>query len=270
MAPNPATPHPRPPLRKRLHALWRHSIFNPYRLDGLLLRGRIAELGPSLSGLMLDVGCGERPYAPLLPNVRRYVGIEHLAATINVEQRFAVSIASLNGIVDAFAGGEALPFRAASFDSLLCTEVLEHVPDPETVAAELARVLKPGGRALITVPFVGELHQTPYDFRRFTVFGIQSLLERHGFEVERLLARGNFAATAGRVLAHAIYRLGGKRVKRDGAVQLHLWAMPIVLPLCALVTLVFGFCARFTGDESLCLGYAVLARRRNSSTLSEP
>jgi hypothetical protein len=68
--------------------------------------------------------------------------------------------------------------------------------------------------------------------------------------------------TAGRVLAHAIYRLGAQRVKPDGAVRLHRLAMPIVLPLAALTIACFAFIARFSKDESLCLGYAALARKR--------
>ena len=247
-------------IRDRLHALWRRSILNPYHFDNQLLKARIGELGGELTGRMLDVGCGERPHAAAFPNIDRYFGIEHLAAVINVEQTLATTVEHVQSIIDAFAEGERLPFRGGSFDSCIAIEVLEHVPDPNCVVAEMRRVLRPGGTLMITVPFVGELHQTPYDYRRFTIFGIERLLQDHGFVIEKTLARGNFTAAAGRVLAHWLYRLGGKFIKRDGAVRMHKWAIPLVLPLCAGTLLVFRFLSRFSKDETLCLGYAVLAK----------
>lgn len=253
------------PLRDRLHALWRRSPMNPYRMDHRLLRASVVEFAPALSGRMLDVGCGERPYADCFPAITRYVGIEHLGAVTNVNARLSDSVAHVAQLVDAFADGSALPFRDASFDSILATEVLEHVPDADLVAREMARVLRDEGKALVTVPFVGELHQTPYDFRRFTRFGIARVLEDAGFEVLELRSRGNFLMTAGRCLAHAIYRLGGKYVKADGAVRMHRALIPIVLPIAALVLGIFGFLGRFSSDDSLCLGYAVLARKKTRS-----
>ncbi len=248
-------------FRQRLHSLWKRSVLNPYRLDVELLREGVAAFGPRLTGRLLDVGCGERPYAALFPGVTRYIGIEHLGAVINVDKRLNVSVAHVRGIIDAFADGSDLPFRDGSFDCCVATEVLEHVLDPARVVREMARVTKAGGLVLITVPFVGELHQIPYDYRRYTRFGIEKQLAAGGFEILEIKSRGNYIMTAGRVLAHAIYRLGGKRVKNDGAIQMHKFAIPIVLPLAGLVLAVFRFFGRFSGDDSLCLGYSVLARR---------
>jgi SAM-dependent methyltransferase len=249
-------------LHQRLHSLWRRSWFNPYRLDQILLREGVAGLGAQLHGRLLDVGCGERPYAEHFPNIQRYYGVEHLAAVINVDERLAASVAHVSHCIDAFADGANLPFRDAVFDSVIATEVLEHVPNPERVVAEMARVLRDGGLALITVPFVGELHQIPYDFRRYTKFGIELQIQEAGFDILENRSRGNFLLTAGRCLAHSIYRLGGKYVKQDGAVRMHRWMIPIVLPLSAAVIGFFSLIGRFSKDDSLCLGYCVLARRR--------
>lgn len=250
----------KPPIRARVHARWRRSFLNPYFIDLKLLRGRITELKDEMRGRLLDVGCGERPYQAMF-DVERYVGIEHLGAVINVSSRLEDYVGHVAHLVDSFADGERLPFRDEVFDSALCIEVLEHVRAPEMVAEEMFRVLRPGGAALIAVPFVGELHQTPFDYRRYTTFGIRLLLEDAGFQVEQVLARGNFLATAGRVLAHAIYRLGAKRLNNDGSVTMRKWAMPLVLPLCGLTLSLFGLAAKFSKDETLCLGYVVLARK---------
>jgi SAM-dependent methyltransferase len=156
-----------------------------------------------------------------------------------------------------------LPFRDSSCDTLLAVEVLEHVPDPTRCAAEFARVLRPGGKLLITVPFSAPRHQLPFDFARFTPEGIRGLLERNGFEIELFEARGNGAIATGAMLSHFFLRnFGARGVQSDGSVQLSRWRAPLVLPFVALSQLSFAFFARFTHDSSLSLGYAIVARKR--------
>ena len=70
-----------------------------------------------------------------------------------------------------------------SFDSVLCNQVLEHVFNPDYFLSEIHRVLKPSGKLLLTVPFVWDEHEKPYDFARYTSFGLTSLLEKNGFHV---------------------------------------------------------------------------------------
>ena len=84
---------------------------------------------------------------------------------------------------DLFYDGVRFPLPDASFDSVLRTQVLEHVFTPEIFVGELARVLKPEGKLLPTVPFVWDEHEQPYDYARYSSFGLRSLLEKHGFEI---------------------------------------------------------------------------------------
>jgi len=85
----------------------------------------------------------------------------------------------------------------ASFDVVLCTQVLEHVAEPALVLAELRRVLRDGGELWLTVPFVGELHEEPHDHYRYTSYGLQGLCERAGFgEVRTWPLGGYFTAMA--------------------------------------------------------------------------
>ena len=128
-----------------------------------------------LRGRLLDAGCGNQPF-------REWYGP-------HVEQALCLDAAPLEG-VHVVGMADALPFADASFDTLLVTEVLEHVNDAEAAAREMHRVLRPGGHALITVPYLYPTHEAPYDFRRFTHFGLRALLERHGLEVVALDAKG--------------------------------------------------------------------------------
>lgn len=136
--------------------------------------------GGVLTGTVLDAGCGGQGYRRYIP-AERYVGMEYNRA-VRPE---------LLGDV------QHLPFGDDTFDNVLCTEVLEHVPEPGHGMDELFRVLKPGGRALITVPMSWNLHYVPYDFYRYTRYGLAYLAERSGFEVERMERLGGFWALFG-------------------------------------------------------------------------
>jgi ubiquinone/menaquinone biosynthesis C-methylase UbiE len=76
---------------------------------------------------------------------------------------------------------EKLPFQEAAFDAVLCTQVLEHMEWPREVVKEFYRVLKPGGKLFLTVPMAHKEHQAPYDFFRYTSFGIRSICQHAGF-----------------------------------------------------------------------------------------
>jgi SAM-dependent methyltransferase len=76
----------------------------------------------------------------------------------------------------------ALPFRGATFDTIVCTQVLEHVSAPWMVASEIFRTLVPGGHLIVTAPFSYFLHDEPYDYYRYTAYGVKSLFTQMGFE----------------------------------------------------------------------------------------
>jgi ubiquinone/menaquinone biosynthesis C-methylase UbiE len=68
-------------------------------------------------------------------------------------------------------------------EAIICTEVLEHAVDHEILIAEMFRVLKHGGKMYITVPFIWDMHEVPYDYRRFTDIGLDTVATKIGFEV---------------------------------------------------------------------------------------
>ena len=84
---------------------------------------------------------------------------------------------------DIYYNGIALPFEDNTFDSILCTEVFEHVEQLDAVITELYRVLKPGGRMIVTTPFMCIEHEMPYDFRRFTFNGLINFMKKNNFKI---------------------------------------------------------------------------------------
>jgi SAM-dependent methyltransferase len=127
----------------------------------------------AIKGKVLDVGCGSKPYQDCFPLVSAYIGIDVEASGHDHE----------NSKVDVFYDGISIPFTNESFDSVVCFEVLEHVKDPKTILLEINRVIKNHGSLLISIPFLFGEHEEPYDFRRFTTFGISKLLNDVGFNV---------------------------------------------------------------------------------------
>lgn len=152
-------------------------------------------------GAVLDVGAGSKPYAPLYE--------PYFAHSTAVD---LVTSPHDTGDLDAFASADDLPHEDASFDCVVCTEVLEHCRDPRAVVRELRRVLRPGGRVFLTTPFLVGLHEMPNDYYRYTPSALRDLAATSGFDVLSLRPRGEYGAVALTILqlpvAKAIERLG--------------------------------------------------------------
>jgi glycosyltransferase involved in cell wall biosynthesis/SAM-dependent methyltransferase len=136
------------------------------------------------TGQFLDAGCGTQPFRAVVEGqVERYLTLDVEARTDQVDY-----IADLEdmGVV-----------RDASIDTVLCSEVLEHVPHPERAVREIARVLRPGGSLVITVPFMARLHEEPHDYFRYTRHGLRLLLLEAGFEVDDIVETGSLFSFLG-------------------------------------------------------------------------
>jgi SAM-dependent methyltransferase len=81
-----------------------------------------------------------------------------------------------------------------AFDTILCFEVLEHVPDPWEAVAAMSAVLRPGGKILVTVPHLSRLHEQPHDYYRYTGYGLRALAESAGFEVVEISPHAGLAS----------------------------------------------------------------------------
>ncbi len=155
-----------------------------------------------LKGRLLDVGCGNKPYATIL-NCDEHVGID-VGLSPHNQSRF-----------DRVFDGLTIPFGDATFDSVLCTEVLEHAREPRKLATEIGRVLKPGGYAFWTVPFVFPHHEQPYDFHRFTRYGIEELATTAGLSIITIQNRGGVLALLAQQIDIAIGQLLSRRPFSD-------------------------------------------------------
>lgn len=155
------------------------------------LQRHLAPLCPLLEGRLLDLGCGNRPYRPWLTRISHYVPYD-----LDVG----------GSTPDVVGHAEILPFATNSFDSVLCTQVLEHVSEPWQTIEEIARVLRPGGKLLLSTPQAEQLHEPPYDFYRYTRYGLEHLFRRAGLRLLSLQPQGGTWLLVGQILNNFLWR----------------------------------------------------------------
>ena len=84
----------------------------------------------------------------------------------------------------------AVPLRSSTFDTIILSDVLEHIPNPEHLWAEMSRLLRADGKVILNTPFYYWIHEEPHDYYRYTEFALRRLAESAGFRVLRLEALG--------------------------------------------------------------------------------
>lgn len=163
-------------LKQKLHNTWLH----PRYISTIYLRAALAEARPLVHGVLLDVGCGMSPYRDLFEGrTDGYIRVDWPKRLI--ENR-----------PDLLGDAQRLPFLDGSFDTILATELIEHLPRPRQFLAEAHRLLRAGGALIVSAPFLEPLHEEPRDFRRFTSYGLRALVEEHSFTVDGTWQRGGW------------------------------------------------------------------------------
>jgi len=144
--------------------------------------------------LVMDAGSGEGYYKPLFKNTNYYS-----TDFVQVEKQY--------GEVNFVGKLENIPVKQGTFDAVLLTQVLEHIPNPSLVLDEIYRVLKPEGKVWLSAPLFFPEHEVPYDYYRYTQYGLRYIVEMVGFEVIDLHPLEGYGATFSYQLKYAIKHL---------------------------------------------------------------
>jgi SAM-dependent methyltransferase len=192
---------------------------------------------------LLDVGAGEQPYRELFGHVTY------------VTSDWANSVHPGARHVDVIGPADDLPLADCSFDALVSTQVLEHVPEPARVLREMHRLLVPGGRIYLTLPLAWELHEEPYDFYRYTCHGISHLLRAAGFSEIDAKPRNDSCTTLAQLMRNTAGAVG--QAIGDGLDRQRLAAASALHQIADVVQSFAPLETRWL----LPLGYAVRARR---------
>lgn len=196
-----------------------------------------------IGGNVLDVGCGTEPYRRFI-TFEKYIGMDQFD--------------ELNP--DILGSATEIPFKDKCFDAVLCTDVLEHITEPEKAINEMKRAIKDSGYLYVTVPQTWCLHYEPNDYFRFTKYAIKYLLEKDGFKILELDRIGGIFSLVGQRMIDVFYQFIANCVK--SAVGLK-WAERIASVLSLPASLLFYLLGKIGDkiDKRDALGWAVLARK---------
>jgi len=216
---------------------------NAHRIARASIARAMRAVAPQARGDLVDIGCGLRPYQSLFaPHIGRYIGIDYPPAGDDRTQ------------IDAtiYADSTHLPLRDRCVDTVLTTQVLEHVPEPLHMLREAHRVLRPGGRLIMTAPFVWGEHETPRDFYRYTSYGLRYLLGRTSLRVLDVSPLDGLYAVLGQMYLDELniaYHTRSRRARR------------LVSATNSLVNRACVFLDRRYPSARLCLTHLVVAER---------
>jgi SAM-dependent methyltransferase len=206
----------------------------------------------TVEGTIVDVGCGAQPFRGLVPQSAHYIGID----TADAESQFGYSVPDT-----IYFDGDRWPIEDSAADVVLSTETMEHVFDSRAFLLEARRILRPGGRLIVTVPFAARYHYIPNDYWRFTPASLDRLLRESGFADVEVYARGN-AVTVAAYKSMALFlpllmpQGEGRPLERNARRLLGLAFSPAFTALAAIG----NASLRGRGGDD-CLGYTVRARR---------
>ncbi|WP_372778778.1 methyltransferase domain-containing protein [Litorivivens sp.] len=158
--------------------------FHPQFLLSYIERHRYKLAVSNACGRILDIGCGDQPVYWVGDNSVEYFGLD-----------YPITGSLYKGNPNVYGSADALPFFSGVFDTVLILEVLEHLAEPLESVREAARVLAEGGVAIVSVPFLYPIHDAPSDFSRWTIYGLEKMFLKSGFDIVEKYSSGNSAST---------------------------------------------------------------------------
>jgi len=239
-------------FRGKLIALIRRTPAHPQWLLGG--KGGAARwIAGHATGRVLDIGCADRWVEKCLPADGDYVGLDY-PPTGQVMYGASPHI---------FADASRLPLVDESFDTVVILEVLEHLRAPQAALGEIARILRPQGRLLLSMPFLYPIHDSPHDYQRLTVHGLARDVEEAGLKVDVLTPVLGSAETAGLIACLAV---GGMTLR---AFRTHSPAV-VFAPLSLVAIVVINLGAWALGRllpswDAITVGYRLAASKAPSS-----
>ena len=221
------------------------SASNQHYINNYFIKKDIQDHAPLYSkGKLLDIGCGNKPYLSFFENITSsYIGCDIVQSSKNV--------------VDDLCPANELIYEDNTFDTIFSTQVMEHVADHQGMIREAFRVLKNGGYAIFTVPFAWELHEEPYDFFRFTKYGLKDIFEKNGFEVVLIKPNGGKWAAIMQLWVNVLYSTRKYKTIRSRIIKLLFIRLKLIVPYNKFSI----WLDKKYFDEGLTLNYMVIVKK---------
>lgn len=221
-------------------------IINPVYIIRVGLFKYIKEFAPQISGSVLDFGCGSKPYENLFINSDEYIGCDVQVSGHNHQ----------DSKIDYFFDGKKLPFTDGRFDTVVSFEVFEHVFNLSEILKEINRVTKKSGMLLISIPFAYGEHEVPYDFARYTSFGITEILKESGFQViEYKKTTTHFLAICQLLISYLVQNVAPKKNR-----YYYIFQIMIIFPITVIA---YGLNSILPKNYDLFCNSIILAKKIN-------
>lgn len=223
------------------------SINHPYYIEyKFLFKDLKNAISKYAKGDMLDIGCGNKPYAPFFEGLlNSYTGCD--------------IIQSDRELVDILCPATDIPLPDSSKDTVFTTQVIEHVADHMGLLSEAYRILKPGGHLILSGPMAWEHHEEPYDFFRFTKYGFEYILEKTGFTDIEIIPNGGKWALVGQLFHNSLR--SSCYDKKSFRANL-LKGFYFLFRIKWIINLFFVWLDNFDKDYSSTLNFVVVAKKR--------
>ena len=229
-----------------LNHFYRSSLSKFYNYHAYRLQKFVRSLSDTVrpEEVLLDVGAGDCQYKPYFVGKCKYISQD----VGGKDKCFTYDQIDIRSEI------YNIPLPDASADIILCTQVLEHLKYPVRALKEMHRLLKPGGRLYLTVPFAADEHMLPYDYFRYTRYGLDFLMREQGFLPPEISPQGGRFIMMGKNIKDLLPLLTSRP-----ALQKTLWLLqaPVVVPL----LFVLYFLDTLDKDKHLTHNYDVIARK---------
>ncbi len=207
--------------------------------------------------VVYDVGCGEKPFANALAGkVKAYIGVDVADGFYDASH------------IDLIGSAYAVPVADGIADAVISAQVLEHLERPRDALKEAARILKPAGYLFLSVPFFYPVHAAPRDFYRYSIHGLDALLDEAGFERLDCEAIGGFWYCAGHFLALYCQAVNRGFMKKTGIGGALIWIIQVAFKgLHALEGAILRLLGKDAGRSRAmwATNYVLVARKRGTA-----
>jgi SAM-dependent methyltransferase len=238
-----------PYIRHKLSFL-RRTPFHPqwfvFRQEIKNLKGISNKVG----GVVLDIGCSDQRIRQFLNNRSNYIGMDY----------YQTATMWYNSRPNVYGDAQALPFCHQRIDTVILMDVLEHLPYPGKCISEIKRVLKPGGKFILQVPFIYPIHDAPLDFQRWTIHGLHQLAQDFGFEIKETIIFGRPLETAALLTNIASCRILIEFIKKRSPYAIFIVFLPFSIPIINMLAFIIS---RISNDDDMMpLGCQILCIKK--------
>lgn len=239
------------------------GICSPSFLNSHFRHRLIRHYQTVINGLVLDVGCGTQINRQLFAACyQHYWGLDYIDILKNVSPMGRVISENKPNIPSPDICGDAqhLPIRSESVDAVFLTEVLEHLPRPQSALAECHRILKKGGIFILTIPFMLGEHQMPHDYLRLMRTGLTAYLTESVWDKMTVIPYNNNGVTICLHLNSFLFHdclIPTRQISRYVFYFLYLGCLPFFI----LLNLIGWAGARLPLADTDTLGFWILAQK---------